>query len=208
MASSTPDTAATAIPPRLQGGLNAVAKSKAAYRYAKKTKSNYDGQIERGKKHAAEYGGRFATAFDILDEYTPMMLLIFVCHKCDEKDEFDQNKDKGLVYWHKTAEAIRSAFKQYFEESFGCQGDFWKREESGGFVGNPVFDLEFVNYMKSLKMRDGKARVSKSSLPMSYQDLEKPMVHLQQPTTIAEHGKGVSLFFEAFAATGFTVWTR
>ena len=70
MASYTPDTTATVLPPRLQGGLNAVAKSKAAYRYAKKTKSNYDGQIERGKKHAAEYGN--------MVEGSPLLLIFLM----------------------------------------------------------------------------------------------------------------------------------
>ncbi|ORZ10268.1 hypothetical protein BCR41DRAFT_423825 [Lobosporangium transversale] len=62
--------------------------------------------------------------------------------------------------------------------------------------------------MVSLKKRDGRNGQSKQSLAMSYKDLTKLMEHLQEPDVIAKHGEGLCLFFQAFAATGFTLWTR
>ncbi|KAF8985364.1 hypothetical protein BGZ46_004704 [Entomortierella lignicola] len=43
---------------------------------------------------------------------------------------------------------------------------------------------------------------------MSYQDMSKLMKHLQDPGTIAQHGEGLCLLFQAYAATGLTLWTR
>lgn len=39
---------------------------------------------------------------------------------------------------YSTAEGIRSAFKYHFQK-LGCQGDFWREDGEGGYVGNPVY---------------------------------------------------------------------
>ncbi|GJJ71696.1 hypothetical protein EMPS_04053 [Entomortierella parvispora] len=43
---------------------------------------------------------------------------------------------------------------------------------------------------------------------MLYKDMAKLMAHLQDPATIKKHGLGACAMFQAFAATGFTLWTR
>ncbi|KAF9999980.1 hypothetical protein BGZ80_000629, partial [Entomortierella chlamydospora] len=118
------------------------------HRYAAKTRENYNGHIERGKKYAAMSGPDMAGAFDSLTIMTPVVLRAFVSHKCNEN---------GFTY--KTAEGIRSAFKRYFEETFQCHGDYWKCDESGKWDGNPVFDHSFSDFMASLKNRDGRSGV-------------------------------------------------
>ncbi|ORZ12510.1 hypothetical protein BCR41DRAFT_423150 [Lobosporangium transversale] len=167
----------------IHGALDA-AKTKTAHRFATKTKTSYSGHVERGKRYALTMGGEYSAAFDELSEVTPIVLLAFVAFKCDQN---------SLSY--KTAEGIRSSFKQYFKDQFKCQG-------------NPVYDQSFEDYMLSLKKRDGRNGQSKQSLAMSYKDLSKLMEHLQKPDVIAKYGEGLCLFFQAFAATGFTLWTR
>ncbi|KAF9918210.1 hypothetical protein BX616_009928 [Lobosporangium transversale] len=182
----------------LRDALDAAKKTKTAhrYRFAVKTKTSYSGHLERGKKYALSMGGEYSAAFDELSGATPVVLLAFVAFKCDQS---------SLSY--KTAEGIRSSFKQYFKDQFQCQGNFW-RFENGRWLGNPVYDQAFEDYMVSLKKRDGRNGQSKQSLAMSYKDLTKLMEHLQEPDVIAKHGEGLCLFFQAFAATGFALWTR
>ncbi|KAF9960865.1 hypothetical protein BGZ65_011609 [Modicella reniformis] len=43
---------------------------------------------------------------------------------------------------------------------------------------------------------------------MSYKDLSVIMEHLQKPEIIKRNGESLCLFFQAFAATGFCLWTR
>ncbi|KAF9207016.1 hypothetical protein BGZ49_001352 [Haplosporangium sp. Z 27] len=182
--------------PSIQSELDTT-KSTEDHRYSKKTRGNYNGHIERGKKYASEFGPDMAGAFDSISRITPVVLRAFVSNKCNENG-----------YSYKTAEGIRSAFKKYFEETFGCQGIYWKCDDNGNWEGNPVFEPSFNDFMTSLKNRDGRSGTSKQSLAMSYQDMSKLMKHLQDSGTIAQHGEGLCLLFQAYAATGFTLWTR
>ncbi|KAF9170859.1 hypothetical protein BGX21_003143 [Mortierella sp. AD011] len=87
--------------PTLQSALDTVVKPTETHLYAAKTRKNYNGHIERGKKYAAMAGPDMAGAFDSLTIMTPVVLRAFVSHKCNEE---------GFTY--KTAEGIRSAFKR------------------------------------------------------------------------------------------------
>ncbi|KAF9993511.1 hypothetical protein BGZ79_001792 [Entomortierella chlamydospora] len=180
----------------IRNALDTAPQATKDHRYSKKTRSIYQGHIERGKKYASKFQ-EMEDAFDKISHATPMMLRAFVSFQCQENN-----------FSHKTAEGIRSAFKQYFQETFGCQGNTWKCDEDGNWSGNPVFDPPFVEYMASLKNRDGRSGVSKQSLPMSYNDMKGLMDYLQKEDTIDQHTEGLCLLFQAFATTGFTLWTR
>lgn len=193
---TTSQSHSTPLPASIQNALAAANETIEKYRFSKKTTSNYKTYIERGKKYASNSGPEVANVFDSITSITPVILRAFVSHKCNEN---------GLSY--KTAEGIRSAFKRYFQETFSCQGNHWTYDNDK-WNGNPVFDRAFCDFMTSLKNRDGRERVSKKSLPMTYQGLSKLMQHLQDSKTIAQHGEGFCLFFQAFSATSFTLWTR
>ncbi|KAF9174742.1 hypothetical protein BGX20_009991 [Mortierella sp. AD010] len=179
----------------ISGALGAATQATKDHQYSKKTKSTYQGHIDRGKAYAARFP-EMKDAFVNISYATLMMLRAFVSFQCQENN-----------YSHKTAEGIRSAFKRYFQETFGCQGDTWKCDEDGNWSGNPVFDPPFVEYMASLKNRDKLSGVSKQSLPMSYNDMKNLMSYLQKEETIGQHTESLCLLFQAFATAGFTLWT-
>ncbi|KAF9971837.1 hypothetical protein BGZ75_001744, partial [Mortierella antarctica] len=97
--------------------------------------------------------------------------------------------------------------KRYFQEKLGCQGDTWHCDNDK-CTGNPVFEPTFSDYYRSLRNRDGRSGVSKQSLAISYADMTKLMGHLQDNATIEKESEGLCLLFQAFAATGFVIWTR
>ncbi|KAG0021727.1 hypothetical protein BGZ82_011266 [Podila clonocystis] len=114
--------------------------------------------------------------------------------------------------------------KQYFEDTFGCRGADWKfvpdrdeygfmdeanDEERGHWIGNPIFDPVFVSTMQELKAQKDisqGAYQAKRRAAIGFEDMAKFMKHLQKPTTIKAEGEGHCLFFQAFAATAFTLW--
>ncbi|KAG0351487.1 hypothetical protein BGX24_007840, partial [Mortierella sp. AD032] len=177
--------------------LNAASKSTDAHFQSSGTKTSYWGHAKRALEYAAATADpEYQTAFTTISAHTPTVLLAFVASKCDQSG-----------YTFKTAEGIRSAMKQYFETTFNCQGGTWYCDDLNNWTGNPVFDPTFVKYYKSLKNRDGRAGVSRQSLATSYRDMTKLMGNLQDKETIEKETEGMCLLFQAFAATGFTLWT-
>lgn len=182
----------------VKDALNAPAKSTEAHLYSKGTSKSYQGHVKRALEYAADTTDpEYKTAFTIISAHTPTVLLAFIASKCEQSG-----------YTFKTAEGIRSALKQYFETTFNCQGETWYCDDLNNWTGNPVFDPTFVKYYKSLKNRDGRSGVSKQSLAASYKDMTRLMRHLDDTTVIERETKGMCLLFQAFAATGFTLWTR
>lgn len=169
--------------------------------YSKKTKTNYKGQVTRALAYAAaqtEPGWR--NAFTKISSLTPTVLMAYVASKCQG------HEGEGLSY--KTAEGIKSGLKHYFKTELGCLTDSWSCDSDGNCTGNPVHEEAFERYLQSLKNRDGRAGTSRQSLAMSYSDMVTLMEHLQDPATIAERTEGLCLLFQAFAATGYALWTR
>ncbi len=164
--------------------------------FANRTKSNYDGHINRGKAFLGSMGDDFANAFDSITADTPVALRMFLSYKCDhEQCSF------------KTAEGIRSAFKTYFRDILQCQGEFWEELSDGRFRGNPVYEQSFMNYYKSLSKRDGRIGESTQSLPMLYPDMVKFMYYVESSESSDLSSEERNLI-RVFAATGFTLWTR
>lgn len=173
--------------------------------HSKKTTNAYKSTVKRGKEflkslvdsqQIPEGLQDYDKAFSKPIEASPIALLQFTVNYLSKAD-----------YKYSTAEQIRSSFKDHFR-NLGCQGNYWKDDGNGGYVGNPVFDPTFNDYIKSLKNKDGRIGNRSQSLAMSYKHLSALMLHLQHPATIQKYGKAVCLMFEAFAATAFTIWTR
>lgn len=182
----------------VEEALSAAAKSTETHLYSKGTSRSYQGHVKRALEYAAATADpEYKTAFTTIFAHTPTVLLAFIASKCEQSG-----------YTFKTAEGIRSALKQYFETTFNCHGDTWYCDDLNNWTGNPVFDPTFVKYYKSLKNRDGRSGISKQSLATSYRDMIRPMMHLEDRTTIEQETEGMCLLFQAFAATGFTLWTR
>ena len=127
---------------------------------------------------------------------TPVTLRAYIASKCEES---------GASF--KTAEAIRSAFKRYFRDEFGSQGDLW-RKENGIWLRNPVFETHLEDYVMSLRKRHGTEAQLNQSLPMHYKDLEKLQRFLESQEAPTKFGKGWVTVMQAFVTTGFTLWTR
>ncbi|KAK5820671.1 hypothetical protein F5H01DRAFT_404160 [Linnemannia elongata] len=182
--------------------LEAAARTTEEHLYAPKTKTSYSGQVSRALAYARSFEDPdWQTAFTKISKHTPEVLLAYVCYKCRSDGD-----GEGLSY--KTAEGIKSGMKHYFKNTLGCQDDKWTCDEDGNWTGNPVHDIRFENFLISLKKRDGKAGTSRQSLAVSYSDMVRLMEHLRDPATIEAQGEAVCKMFQAFAATGFTLWTR
>ncbi|KAG9060719.1 hypothetical protein KI688_009789 [Linnemannia hyalina] len=181
--------------------LTGAAQTTEDHLYSKKTKTNYKGQVTRALAYAAaqtEPGWR--NAFTKISSLMPTVLMAYVASKCQGQE------GDGLSY--KTAEGIKSGLKHYFKTELGCLTDSWSCDSDGNCTGNPVHEVAFDRYLQSLKNRDGRAGTSRQSLAMFYSDIVTLMEHLQNPATIAERTEGLCLLFQAFAATGFALWTR
>lgn len=163
-----------------------------------KTQTNYNRLVQQGRVFISKLTeGELATSFDVLNERTPVALQSFIAFECNEN-----NKS------FKTAEAIRSAFKQYFHDKFHCQGDCWRKDSDNQWIGNPVYDQQFTSFMDNLRSGYESFRSSSPSVPMTYYDLSVIMKHLQDPKYIDQYDTSVNLLFQAFAATAFTLWAR
>ncbi|KAF9115196.1 hypothetical protein BGX30_006376, partial [Mortierella sp. GBA39] len=148
---ATPSVNAAATSPaqgsKVKEALDAAAQATESHRYSRKTRVNYKGHIERALKNACDLEDpEWKTALTAISVHTPTVLLAFIASKCEQSG-----------YSFKTAEGIRSAMKQYFEVTFGCQGDTWNCDEHNNWTGNPVFEATFHNYYRSLKNRDGRS---------------------------------------------------
>ncbi|KAF9984407.1 hypothetical protein BGZ65_000445 [Modicella reniformis] len=177
----------------IQDALQAAADTTANSLYNNKTRTSYHYYVKRGKEFLASLeDAELSSAFDVLGKSTPTALIAFVAHKCDLVDTS-----------YKTAEAIHSSFKQHFRDHLKCQGDFWRQDVNGQWIGNPVHDQQFDNYMTSLKKQCGRSNIARHRLSMSYTDLSVIMEYLQRPE-VASQGESICLFFQEFAATAFT----
>ncbi|KAK7691284.1 hypothetical protein QCA50_004677 [Cerrena zonata] len=140
----------------------------------------------------------FREAFDIIGTNTPTALRLYTAYKCE-------HNNLGFP----TADGIRSAFKQYFELVHLCQGEHWRlNEHTEKWEGNPVYQIEYKAYHESLKNRDGRTGTSTQALPMHPNDLKVIFLWLDSPDAIKQLGELRILYFKAFAATAFTLWTR
>ncbi|KAG9319516.1 hypothetical protein KVV02_003246 [Mortierella alpina] len=85
-------------------------------------------------------------AFEKLNQFIPTALRVFIAIKC---------QDEGCTY--KTAEGIRSAFKQYFIDKFACDAsNKVYRYENGKWIGSPIYDKLFDDNMESLRKKYGR----------------------------------------------------
>ncbi|KAG0051948.1 hypothetical protein BGZ83_003167 [Gryganskiella cystojenkinii] len=181
-----------------------------SFLHAKKTTNLYSSYVQRGEdflKNLAKNNllpvepPEYDKAFSKPIEASPVALLQFLVNYMSKRD-----------YRYSSAEGIRSAFKDHFQK-LGCQGNYWRENGKGGYEGNPVFDLEFSQYIKSLKNKEEREGTRNprnprsQSLAMSYSDMSLLMANLQHPETRSKYGD-LCIMFEAFAATAFTIWTR
>ncbi|KAK3821359.1 MAG: hypothetical protein J3Q66DRAFT_367072 [Benniella sp.] len=91
--------------------LEAAASKTASHLYSDATRSMYTGHVARGHEYLQNFNnGEFEEALNDLIEQTPTAVLAFIAFKCEREDKS-----------FKTAEAIRSAFKQFFRNSHHCQ---------------------------------------------------------------------------------------
>ncbi|KAF9390983.1 hypothetical protein CPB97_007862 [Podila verticillata] len=170
--------------------------------------------VDQAQAYAAELGPDLALSFDTLSDKTALVLRAFVAAMYQEGHSYGE------------IEAIRDAMKHYFEDRFRCIGIYWQflpdqdeatvsegridqNEERGEWIGNPVFDTAFVSLMQELKDQDERsegARQAKRRTAIGYEDITKLMRHLQRPEIIETEGLARCLFFQAFAATAFTLW--
>jgi hypothetical protein len=129
----------------------------ASYPYSSDTRTSYAEQVQRGKEHFKKLNNdELKEAFNGLSEQTQTALLVVIAYK--------------------TAEAIRSAFKQYFRDTLNCQGDIRRRDMDSGSGS------QCSNHITTLKKQYGCENQTRQSLPMSYKDL----------TTITEHPQWAS----------------
>lgn len=156
-------------------------------------------------------------AFDELNEYTPVALLMLTTFKCE-------TQDKPCKF--ATAQNIRSAFKDYFERCvnffqrpdeiilklsyrvFLCQGDYWRyNEHTHQWEGNPVFQYQYRTYFESLNNKDRSA-VTVQAKAMLPDDLRILFEYLDSPQGLKTFTDMQRLYFKAFSLTAFTLWTR
>ncbi|GJJ69490.1 hypothetical protein EMPS_01836 [Entomortierella parvispora] len=185
----------------LQEAIEAGSNVSDEFHQSARTKINYSGNVKRANEflmkqiEEGELSEEYRDAFKDVKACTPSALYLYISYLSGIKK-----------YTYKTVEGVRSALKSHFDD-MGFKGDDWKETRPGVWQGNPVFEHQFAELMKSLKQQSGRSGTSRQSLPMSYKDMAKLMAHLQEPTTIEKHGLGACLMFQAFAATGFTLWT-
>ncbi|KAG0339228.1 hypothetical protein BG000_002597 [Podila horticola] len=173
----------------------------------------YQSTVDQAREYAAACGPDSASVFDQLSHTTALVLRAYVAAMYQKDRSFSK------------IESIRDAMKEYFEDAFGCWGTGWqfvpdhdetkieaeqdKDSEQGEWIGNPVFDKAFVDLMQELKAQDGKPEGTqevKRRTSFGYEDMARLMIHLQKPETIEDEGLGRCLFFQALAATAFTLW--
>lgn len=176
------------------------------------TMKRYHSTIDQAREYAAELGPDMVFAFDELSHKTTLVLRAYITAVSQEGHSYNET------------EFIRDTMKQFFEDTFGCRGEDWKfvpdrdeynlideteGEERGHWTGNPVFDPAFVSMMQELKEQEERSegtRQAKRRTAISYEDMAKLSLHLQKPATIKAEGEGLSLFFQAFSTTAFTLW--
>ncbi|KFH73966.1 hypothetical protein MVEG_01179 [Podila verticillata NRRL 6337] len=178
------------------------------------TRKKYQGTVDHARAYAAELDPDLASALGTLSDKTVLVLREYVRAMFQEGHSYSEIED------------IRDAMKQYFDDTFRCIGTYWlflpgqgeamggegntnKEEKRGEWIGNPVYDAEFVSLMQELKGHDERSegtRQAKRRAAIGYEDVTKLVLHLQKPETIKTEGLARCLFFQAFVATAFTLW--
>ncbi|KAG0360237.1 hypothetical protein BG005_011133 [Podila minutissima] len=168
------------------------------------TKRPYQGTIDQARAYAAGLGSELALAFDHPSHKTALVLRAYIAAVYQEGHSYNE------------IETIRDAMRQYFEDRFGLWGDSWqflpdqdrvaiegveiKAEDQGEWIGNPVFDTEFVDMMRELKTQDdkvGATRQPKRRTAIGYDDMTKLMLYLQKPETIKTEGEDSTRFYSS-----------
>ncbi|KAG0335891.1 hypothetical protein BG000_007145, partial [Podila horticola] len=127
----------------------------------------YQSTVDQARAYAAELGPDLASAFDQLSDKTALILRAYIASVFQEGHSYSE------------IESVRDAMKQYFEDKFGCWGSSWKWlpdqdqamvdgvvikiEEQGEWIGNPVYDAEFVRLMQGLQVQDKKAKKTRQA---------------------------------------------
>lgn len=177
------------------------------------SRKQHHSTIDQARAFAAELGPDLELALDQLSNKTALVLHAYVLALHQEGHSYDE------------IEEIRDAMKKYFDDTFRCFGTNWqflpdqdeasvgdggmdKDERSGEWIGNPAFDTAFVSLMQELKDQEERsnARPAKRRTAIGYQDITNLMQHLQKSEAIEAEGLARCLFFQAFAATAFTLW--
>lgn len=129
-----------------------AATTTGSFYHSKKTTNLYRSYVNRGQDFLKSLvqndilpvePPEYEQAFNKPIEASPVALLQFIMNYMAKGD-----------YKYATAEGIRSSFKDHFQK-LGCQGDYWREDGKGGYEGNPVHDLEFSQYIKLLKNKEG-----------------------------------------------------
>jgi hypothetical protein len=71
-----------------------------------------------------------------------------------------------------------------------------------------VDDIDLAQYIQTLRKQHNRERVTRHSIAITLQSMEKLMRYLDRPDVCEKHGLSKCLFFQAYAATGFYLWTR
>ncbi|KAG0374536.1 hypothetical protein BGX24_010264 [Mortierella sp. AD032] len=215
-------TEIAAVAPALSSSLfdaHPAAASKTAHqRLSKGTKSNYDRYIKQGRANAETINK--AGMLDTIRPEVPSILKAFIASKREEiarqeqvelevvlqAEENDPGAAKKIVG---TAEQIRAAWKYYYMMERNCQYGGWRLDERGRCFGNPVDEIQLSKYVQTLRKqyKYNREYVIKQSLAMTLQGLTKMMKYLDHPDIRMKYGLGHYVFFQAYATTGFYLWT-
>ncbi|KAG0253683.1 hypothetical protein DFQ27_007267 [Actinomortierella ambigua] len=216
--------------------LAATTKTTKDHMHAENTTRNYAIYLNGGRRYCASIGK--PGALDKITMDTPLVLKAYIASKCEkivqEEKEVDQEAEREVELLEQdgnneagktksknrsksekddkpkslsTAEAIRAAWKLYYRQTFKVQ-DGWRVEENGKCIGNPVDDIDLSQYIQTLRKQHKRERVIRHSIAINLQSMERLMAYLDRPDVREDHGLAKCLFFQAYAATGFYLWTR
>ncbi|KAF8956169.1 hypothetical protein BDZ97DRAFT_1708433 [Flammula alnicola] len=139
---------------------------------------------------------------------TPIAIAMFMGYKC-----IDENLGKS------TASGIQAAFLEYYSKLAGDKyRGLWRYDEiRQEWLGNPVRSAEVEDMLEACKNKDGEGERTHSRA-MTIQDMKRLYEYIRDncPDDNGKDGltveqiaeRGQSLLFNAFASTGFTLWTR
>ncbi|KAF9426267.1 hypothetical protein BGZ94_006748 [Podila epigama] len=209
----------------------AAASNRIEQHLAKGTKNNYERYLKQGRAYAESIGK--AGMLDFVHPEVPNILKGFIASKFEDLSREDEQVeleeefremathpeagthvskkkkvDDNTPRSFRTAEQIRAAFKNYYTMEHNCESGTWRVDENNNCFGNPVDEIHLTKYVQTLRKhynRDGPIR---QSLAMTMEALTKMLEYLDRPEVRQEHGEGHCIFFQAFAATGFYLWTR
>ncbi|KAG0048707.1 hypothetical protein BGZ83_006395 [Gryganskiella cystojenkinii] len=109
-------------------------------------------------------------------------------NKNKNKNKKEDSQPKSLS----TAESIRAAWKLFYRRTFKVQ-DGWRIEESGKCIGNPVDDIDLTQYIQTLRKQHNRERITRHSIAITLQSMEKLMAYLDRPDVREKHGAAKQL---------------